>query len=105
MAVFAAPPPLRASTELETRCKRILLALPAGQRSTATDAVDGDDRLTWDVPEAARRLGVSTAFYYRAASRGELPVMRLGRRLVVPKAALLRLLNDSTTTAAGGEVA
>jgi excisionase family DNA binding protein len=80
-------------------------ALPDGQRSTATDAVDGDDRLTWDVPEAARRLGVSTAYYYRAASRGELPVMRLGRRLVVPKAALLRLLNDSTTTAAGGEVA
>jgi excisionase family DNA binding protein len=86
-------------------------ALPAGQRSTASTAVDGDDRLTWDVPEAARRLGVSTAYYYRAASRGELPVMRLGRRLVVPKAALRRLLEDSsppgsttTTTARGGEV-
>jgi len=71
-------------------------ALPAGQRSAAAEAVDdGDDRLTWDVPEAARRLGVSTAYYYRAAGRGELPVMRLGRRLVVPKAALLRLLSDS----------
>lgn len=79
-------------------------ALPPGQNPTAADAVGIDDRLTWDVPEAARRLGVSTAYYYRAASRGELPVMRLGRRLVVPKAALLRLVNDSTTTAAGGEV-
>jgi excisionase family DNA binding protein len=78
-------------------------ALPSGQRSTAADAVDGDDRLTWDVPEAARRLGVSTAYYYRAASRGELPAMRLGRRLVVPKAALLRLLSDSTSPAEGVE--
>jgi len=78
-------------------------ALPAGQRSAAADAVDEDDRLTWDVPAAARRLGVSTAYYYRAARRGELPVMRLGRRLVVPKAALLRLLNDSTPAAEGAE--
>jgi excisionase family DNA binding protein len=77
-------------------------ALPPGQPSAAPDAAE-DGRLTWDVPEAARRLGVSTAYYYRAAARGELPVMRLGRRLIVPKAALLRLLNDSTPAAEGVE--
>ncbi len=85
--------------------------LPSGQRSTAGDAVD-DDRLTWDVPEAARRLGVSPGYYYRAAKRGELPVKRLGRRLVVPKAALLEVLQKldapnsaSRASAAGGEAA
>ncbi len=75
-------------------------ALPSGQPPAAPDAAE-DDRLTWDVPEAARRLGVSPGYYYRAASRGELPVKRLGRRLVVPKAALLRLLNDSAPAAEG----
>jgi len=86
-------------------------ALPAGQRSTVGDAVD-DDRLTWDVPEAARRLGVSPGYYYRAAKRGELPVKRLGRRLVVPKAALLEVLekldapnSSSRASATGGEAA
>ncbi len=86
-------------------------ALPSGQRSTVGDAVD-DDRLTWDVPEAARRLGVSPGYYYRAAKRGELPVKRLGRRLVVPKAALLEVLekldapnSSSRASATGGEAA
>ncbi len=85
--------------------------LPSGQRSTAGDAVD-DDRLTWDVPEAARRLGVSPGYYYRAAKRGKLPVKRLGRRLVVPKAALLEILQKldapnpaSRASATGGEAA
>ncbi len=86
-------------------------ALPTGQRSAATDAVD-DDRLTWDVPEAARRLGVSPGYYYRAAKRGELPVKRLGRRLVVPKAALLQVLekldapkSSPRASTTGGEAA
>jgi excisionase family DNA binding protein len=50
--------------------------------------------LTYTLNEAARRLGISRALAYEAAHRGELPVCRIGRRVLVPRAALLRLLED-----------
>jgi excisionase family DNA binding protein len=49
-------------------------------------------RLTYTLTEAASRLGISRALAYEAAQRGELPVCRIGRRVLVPRAALLRLL-------------
>jgi excisionase family DNA binding protein len=54
-----------------------------------------EERLTYTLTEAARRLGISRALAYEAANRGELPVCRIGRRLLVPRAALLRLLGDA----------
>ena len=54
-----------------------------------------DDRLTWTVPEAARLLGISKDCAYDAARRGDLPVRLIGRRVVVPRTALLRLLNEA----------
>jgi excisionase family DNA binding protein len=59
---------------------------------TQTGAVE--ERLTYTLNEAARRLGISRALAYEAANRGELPVCRIGRRVLVPRAALLRLLED-----------
>ncbi len=53
-----------------------------------------EERLTYTLNEAARRLGISRALAYEAAHRGELPVCRIGRRMLVPRAALLRLLED-----------
>jgi excisionase family DNA binding protein len=44
------------------------------------------------VPEAAELMRVSERTYYAAAARGEVPAVRIGRRLVVPGAALERLL-------------
>jgi excisionase family DNA binding protein len=54
-----------------------------------------DDRLTWTITEAAQLLGISRATAYEAAHRGELPVRVIGRRMLVPRAALLRLLEDA----------
>ena len=54
-----------------------------------------DDRLTWTVPEAARLLGISKDCAYDAARRGDLPVRFIGRRVVVPRTALLRLLDEA----------
>jgi excisionase family DNA binding protein len=48
--------------------------------------------LTYSVEEAARLLGVSRGVGYEAARRGQLPTIRLGRRLLVPKIALERML-------------
>jgi excisionase family DNA binding protein len=55
----------------------------------------GDDRLVLSVAEAGALLGLSRAFAYELVARGELPVVRFGRRIVVPKAALLELLSGA----------
>jgi excisionase family DNA binding protein len=55
------------------------------------DAVDG--KLTFTVEEAAELLGISRALAYELVGRDELPALRLGRRLVVPRRALEALLD------------
>ena len=69
--------------------------MPAAPEPTEAPAL-ADERLTYTLNEAARRLGISRALAYEAAQRGELPVCRIGRRVLVPRAALLRLLEDGT---------
>jgi excisionase family DNA binding protein len=59
-----------------------------------TAALREDSRLTWTVTEAAQLLGISRASAYEAAHRGELPVRVIGRRMLVPRVALLRLLGE-----------
>lgn len=49
-------------------------------------------RLTCTVPEAGRALGIGKDAAYAAAERGQIPTLRLGRRLVVPVPRLLELL-------------
>ena len=61
------------------------------------------DRDVLTVPEAARALRVSPRTYYAAAARGEVPAVRIGRRLVVPGAALKRLLEGSERREAGAD--
>ncbi len=52
-----------------------------------------DARLTLTIPEAASMLGISKGLAYAMAAENRLPgVLRLGRRLVVSRAALLRAL-------------
>lgn len=48
--------------------------------------------LTMTVPEAAKVLGISKNSAYLAAERGEIPTIRVGRRVLVPRAALDQLL-------------
>ena len=51
-----------------------------------------EDRPTIEVPEAGRVFGLGRSASYAAAARGEIPTLRIGRRLVVPTAQLRRLL-------------
>jgi excisionase family DNA binding protein len=62
--------------------------------SEDASAVRDDARLTYTLTEAACRLGISRTLAYEAALRGELPVCRIGRRVLVPRVALLRLLGQ-----------
>jgi len=51
-----------------------------------------EERLVYTVAEAGELLGISRAFAYELVARGELPVIRLGRRRLVPKVALLAIV-------------
>ena len=53
------------------------------------------ERKTLDVPVAGAILGVGRNKSYELARQGIIPTIRLGRRLVVPIAALERLLSGS----------
>lgn len=53
---------------------------------------DPCDRPTLKVPEAAAYLGVSDETVYAAAEAGDLPSLRLGRRVLIVTAGLRRLL-------------
>jgi excisionase family DNA binding protein len=50
-------------------------------------------RLVLTVAEAAELLGISRAFAYELVARGEVPSLRLGRRVVVPRVQLLALVD------------
>jgi excisionase family DNA binding protein len=58
-------------------------------------------RLTLTVGEASQVLGVSRSYAYELVRRGELPCMRLGRRIVIPVRALDALLDRATAEATG----
>jgi excisionase family DNA binding protein len=52
------------------------------------------------VGAAAKILGIGRNQAYAAAARGELPVIRIGKRLLVPIAALERLIHGGAIKAA-----
>lgn len=58
--------------------------------------MQGGERLTLTVPEAAALLGISRGLAYELAKRGELPgLIRLGqKRVVCSKLAIQKLLEE-----------
>ena len=58
--------------------------------------IEVHETLCISVPVAARMLGVSRNTGYKMARLGQLPTIRCGhRRLLVPKAALLKMLEEA----------
>ena len=52
------------------------------------------NRLVLTVPEAADLLGICRNAAYEAVRRGEIPSIRIGKRLVVPRMAFEELLRS-----------
>jgi excisionase family DNA binding protein len=50
------------------------------------------ERATYSVEEAAKVLGLSRWAAYEAVKNKEIPTIRIGRRLLIPRAGLDRLL-------------
>jgi excisionase family DNA binding protein len=60
---------------------------------TISEFTNADDLpLTLTIEEAAALLGIGRSSAYNAAARGDIPTLRLGRRLLVPSAKLLAML-------------
>ena len=57
--------------------------------------LDPRETPTLTVEEAGRLLGIGRSLAYAAARDGSLPTIRLGKRILVPTAALLRMLDRS----------
>jgi len=55
--------------------------------------------LTISVSEAAERLGISRNLAYEAARRGDIPIIRIGKRFLVPLAAFERLFSNGDVEA------
>ncbi len=51
-----------------------------------------DQRKTITVPEAGAQLGLGRNSAYEAVKRGEIPTVRIGRRLLVPRNAVDQIL-------------
>ena len=58
-------------------------------------AQGNQERLCLSVPEAAKILGISRGLAYELARSGRLPALRFGRRLLISRAALERMLNKA----------
>ena len=53
--------------------------------------------LVYSVAEAGKRLGLSRGLMYEAIRAGQIPSIRIGRRILIPCAALDRLLEGNET--------
>jgi excisionase family DNA binding protein len=51
-----------------------------------------DNRLVYEVPEAGEMLGLNRNAAYAAAKRGDIPTIRIGKLIRVPKAAFNLML-------------
>jgi excisionase family DNA binding protein len=63
------------------------------QMDFTEETLVANDRLVFTVAEAAYLINVSRAFAYELVARGELPSIRLGRRIVIPRIGLQKLLD------------
>ena len=62
------------------------------------------ERRTLTVTEAAEALGVSRNKAYDAARRGEIPTIKIGKRILVPVVALERMLQGPSDGCVGKAV-
>jgi excisionase family DNA binding protein len=62
-------------------------------------------RLTMTIPEAAEKLGIGRNQGYSAAKAGQIPTIKIGKRLLVPVAALESKLLKAGSSDRSGKAA
>lgn len=91
------PEPIDPTAGLHTGSPTPVAEPPGARSTTAGRRLPGAPRtagehLVLTVEEAARALRISRGLAYELVARGEIPSLRFGRRLIVPRAKLLALL-------------
>ena len=66
----------------------------SGSRRGLSSYATIDRRLCVTVPEAAEMLGISRNFAYQLVREGKLPSIRFGKRILIPIAALRKMLEE-----------
>jgi excisionase family DNA binding protein len=62
-----------------------------------TTAGNPDEPLALSVKAVAKILGLSRASAYEAVRTGQIPSLRFGKRIIVPRAALNKMLSQTDT--------
>lgn len=52
------------------------------------------NRETYTVDEVAKMLGISRGLAFEKARTGELPILRFGKRILIPRRAFERMLEE-----------
>lgn len=52
---------------------------------------------TYSVPEAAKILGIGRSLAYEIAAAGQIPTIRIGKRILIPIAGLEKFLSGEWT--------
>jgi excisionase family DNA binding protein len=58
-----------------------------------------NERMILSVTEVAKILGISRNLVYSGVIRGEIPCIKIGKRILVPKVAFERMLNAARPVA------
>ena len=74
-----------------------LADLPGSKASTNPASPQRNDSLLLDAAEAAKLLSLSRAKVCDMANHGEIPSIRVGRSLRIPREPLIAWVNDRTT--------
>ena len=61
------------------------------------------ERMTFTVEEARRVLGIGRSSTYQAIKDGAIPSLRIGRLVLVPRAAIERMLEQASQPRGAGE--
>jgi hypothetical protein len=67
----------------------------AGGRGRGVLGPQWDGRDAFTVEETGKILRISRASAFAAATKGEIPTIRIGKRLIVPRRALERMLEGA----------
>ncbi len=62
------------------------------------------ERATYSVKEAAQVLGIHYLTVYELVREGSLPVMRAGKRILIPRLALHRLIEQAAPNSTVPEI-
>ena len=75
-------------------------AIETGEGPSKLEDLATAGRRTLTIEETAKCLGVSRRICYEAARIGQIPTIHIGRRILVPIAALDRMLEEQASKVA-----